>query len=316
MFSGVTNGKKGSALTYNSFYDVICENLACDDNSCKNKWFRHEEFKGEELLKRALDSENVDKHSRQTHESRPYLAQVPAEESDFNNLKAGASEKEFVSVTEFLKMADREVLTNNTIVKQGINGDKDVFSHSDGNGDVENGSEVYGIDPARIGTAVHRLFERLSFEGMVSAGEVEMIALMSDEIKSIKNEYSLNDDEISYIKDKKLPEVAAFFKDEFMRDIIKNAKSIEKEKSFIMKDDKMQGRIIEGVIDCFFEGEDEIIVIDYKTNEIGRSDKRIRDLMEYYRPQLELYKRACERGYNKPVSAYVYFTNVKIFCEV
>ena len=51
-------------------------------------------------------------------------------------------------------MADREVLTNNTTVKLDINGDKDVFSHSDGNGDVENGSEVYGIDPARIGTAV------------------------------------------------------------------------------------------------------------------------------------------------------------------
>ena len=213
-------------------------------------------------------------------------------------------------------MADREVLTNNTTVKPGIDEDIDVFSHSDRNGDVENGRGVNGIDPARIGTAVHRLFERLSFEGMVSAGEAEMIALMSDEINSIKNEYSLNDDEISYIKDKKLPEVAAFFKDEFMRDIIKNAKSIEKEKSFIMKDDKMQGRIIEGVIDCFFEGADKITVIDYKTNEIGRFDKRIRDLMEYYRPQLELYKRACERGYNKPVSAYVYFTNVKIFCEV
>lgn len=316
LFSAVTDGKKRSVHTYSSFYDVICENLACDDNSCKNKWFRHEEFKGEELLKRTLDSEDVDKHSRQTHESRPYLSQVPAEESDFNNLKAGACEKEFISVTEFLKMADREVLTNNTIVKPGIDEDNDVFSHSDGNGDVENGSEVYGIDPARIGTAVHRLFERLSFEGMVSAGEAEMIALMSDEIKSIKNEYFLNDDEISYIKDKKLPEVAAFFKDEFMRDIIKNAKSIEKEKSFIMKDDKMQGRIIEGVIDCFFEGADEITVIDYKTNEIGRSDKRIRDLMEYYRPQLELYKRACERGYNKPVSAYVYFTNAQKFCKV
>lgn len=316
LFSAVTDGKKRSVHTYSSFYDVICENLACDDNSCKNKWFRHEEFKGEELLKRALDSEDVDKHSRQTHESRPYLSQVPAEESDFNNLKAGACEKEFISVTEFLKMADREVLTNNTIVKPGIDEDIDVFSHSDGNGDVENSSEVYGIDPARIGTAVHRLFERLSFEGMVSAGEAEMIALMSDEINSIKNEYSLNDDEISYIKDKKLPEVAAFFKDEFMRDVIKNAVSIEKEKSFIMKDDKMQGRIIEGVIDCFFEGADEITVIDYKTNEIGRSDKRIRDLMEYYRPQLELYKRACERGYNKPVSAYVYFTNAQKFCKV
>ena len=316
MFSGVTNGKKGSALTYNSFYDVIYDTLVCNEKIRKEEWLKHEEFKNNELIDNAVNLKDVKKRGQKIQNGKLYLAEVPEVKDEFSALGILSCTKEFVSVTEFLKMADREVLTNNTTVKLDINGDKDVFSHSDGNGDVENGSEVYGIDPARIGTAVHRLFERLSFEGMVSAGEAEMIALMSDEINSIKNEYSLNDDEISYIKDKKLPEVAAFFKDEFMRDIIINAKSIEKEKSFIMKDDKMQGRIIEGVIDCFIEGEDEIIVIDYKTNEIGRFDKRIRDLMEYYRPQLEFYKRACERGYNKPVSAYVYFTNVKIFCEV
>ena len=37
LFSAVTDGKKRSVHTYSSFYDVICENLACDDNSCKNK---------------------------------------------------------------------------------------------------------------------------------------------------------------------------------------------------------------------------------------------------------------------------------------
>lgn len=316
MFSGVTNGKKGSALTYNSFYDVINETLVCNEEIHKEKWFEYEEFDVAGLLNGIANSEDVKNTGQKIEEKKFYLAEIPEVKNELKSLGGLSCAKEFISVTEFLKMADREVLTNNTTVKLDINGDKDVFSHGDGNGDVENGREVNGIDPARIGTAVHRLFERLSFEGMVSAGEAEMIALMLDEIKSIKNEYSLNDDEISYIKDKKLPEVAAFFKDEFMRDIIINAKSIEKEKSFIMKDDKMQGRIIEGVIDCFFEGADEITVIDYKTNEIGRSDKRIRDLMEYYRPQLELYKRACERGYNKPVSAYVYFTNVKIFCEV
>lgn len=300
MFSGVTNGKKGSALTYNSFYDVIYDTLVCNEKIRKEEWLKHEEFKNNELIDNAVNLKDVKKRGQKIQNGKLYLAEVPEVKDEFSALGILSCAKEFVSVTEFLKMADVE----------------DAFSHGDGNGDIENSREVNGIDPARIGTAVHRLFERLSFEGMVSAGEAEMIALMSDEINSIKNEYSLNDDEISYIKDKKLPEVAAFFKDEFMRDIIINAKSIEKEKSFIMKDDKMQGRIIEGVIDCFIEGEDEIIVIDYKTNEIGRFDKRIRDLMEYYRPQLELYKRACERGYNKPVSAYVYFTNVKIFCEV
>lgn len=300
LFSAVTDGKKRSVHTYNSFYDVIYDTLVCNEKIRKEEWLKHEEFKNNELIDNAVNLKDVKKRGQKIQNGKLYLAEVPEVKDEFSALGILSCTKEFVSVTEFLKMADVE----------------DAFSHGDGNGDIENSREVNGIDPARIGTAVHRLFERLSFEGMVSAGEAEMIALMSDEINSIKNEYSLNDDEISYIKDKKLPEVTAFFQDEFMRDIIINAKSIEKEKSFIMKDDKMQGRIIEGVIDCFIEGEDEIIVIDYKTNEIGRSDKRIRDLMEYYRPQLELYKRACERGYNKPVSAYVYFTNVKIFCEV
>lgn len=300
LFSAVTDGKKRSVHTYNSFYDVIYDTLVCNEKIRKEEWLKHEEFKNNELIDNAVNLKDVKKRGQKIQNGKLYLAEVPEVKDEFSALGILSCTKEFVSVTEFLKMADVE----------------DAFSHGDGNGDIENSREVNGIDPARIGTAVHRLFERLSFEGMVSAGEAEMIALMSDEINSIKNEYSLNDDEISYIKDKKLPEVTAFFQDEFMRDIIINAKSIEKEKSFIMKDDKMQGRIIEGVIDCFIEGEDEIIVIDYKTNEIGRFDKRIRDLMEYYRPQLELYKRACERGYNKPVSAYVYFTNVKIFCEV
>lgn len=300
LFSAVTDGKKRSVHTYNSFYDVIYDTLVCNEKIRKEEWLKHEEFKNNELIDNAVNLKDVKKRGQKIQNGKLYLAEVPEVKDEFSALGILSCTKEFVSVTEFLKMADVE----------------DAFSHGDGNGDIENSREVNGIDPARIGTAVHRLFERLSFEGMVSAGEAEMIALMSDEINSIKNEYSLNDDEISYIKDKKLPEVTAFFQDEFMRDVIKNAVSIEKEKSFIMKDDKMQGRIIEGVIDCFIEGEDEIIVIDYKTNEIGRFDKRIRDLMEYYRPQLELYKRACERGYNKPVSAYVYFTNVKIFCEV
>lgn len=316
MFSGVTNGKKGSALTYNSFYDVIYDTLVCNEKIRKEEWLKHEEFKNNELIDNAVNLKDVKKRGQKIQNGKLYLAEVPEVKDEFSALGILSCAKEFVSVTEFLKMADREVLTNNTTVKLDINGDKDVFSHSDGNGDVENGSEVYGIDPARIGTAVHRLFERLSFEGMVSAGEAEMITLILDELACIKRECSLTDDEKSYIENKKIHEVVAFFKNEFMQNVIRKAKLIEKEKAFMMRDDNLQGRIIEGVIDCFFEGADEITVIDYKTNEIGRFDKRIRDLMEYYRPQLELYKRACERGYNKPVSAYVYFTNVKIFCEV
>ena len=44
--------------------------------------------------------------------------------------------------------------------------------------------------------------------------------------------------------------------------------------------------------------------------------RRIKKLIEYYGPQLKLYKRACELGYDIPVFAYIYFTNAKMFCEI
>lgn len=305
MFSGVTNGKKGSALTYNSFYDVIYDTLVCNEKIRKEEWLKHEEFKNNELIDNAVNLKDVKKRGQKIQNGKLYLAEVPEVKDEFSALGILSCAKEFVSVTEFLKMADVE----------------DAFSHGDGNGDIENSREVNEIDPANIGTAVHKLFERLSFEKMVCAGEDEMITLILDELACIKRECSLTDDEKSYIENKKIHEVVAFFKNEFMQNVIRKAKLIEKEKAFMMRDDNLQGRIIEGVIDCFIEGEDEIIVIDYKTNIIygnygNDSAERIKKLIEYYSPQLRFYKRACELGYDMPVSAYIYFTNAKIFCEV
>jgi ATP-dependent helicase/nuclease subunit A len=53
--------------------------------------------------------------------------------------------------------------------------------------------------------------------------------------------------------------------------------------------------MIQGVIDCWFEEDGKIILIDYKT---GQGTFRIDDR---YRAQLCLYKEALETIQNKPV---------------
>lgn len=398
VFSAVTDGKKGSIITYNSFYDVINDTLVCNEEINKEKWFEYEEFDAASLLNRIINSKYVRVKGQEVEGKKLYLAEIPEVKNELKFSGGLSSTKEFVSVTEFLKITDREAFMNSsTNVKAGIDENnnvqnsntlffdkKDGFSYFAGNEKNENDSlRINGEnfrdmhvdksqndepDPASIGTAVHKLFERLSFEKMACAGEDEMTAMVLNELGCIKNEFSLSDDEQRYIENKKIHEVVTFFKDEFMQNIIRKAKSIEKEKPFMMRDDKLKGRIIEGVIDCFIESDDEIIVIDYKTNNIYGSynngenseatdknlesstedfsidngcgscasgkeknthrisetheDKmafgmrRIKKLIEYYGPQLKLYKRACELGYDIPVFAYIYFTNAKMFCEI
>lgn len=57
--------------------------------------------------------------------------------------------------------------------------------------------------------------------------------------------------------------------------------------------------MLQGVIDCVFEEEDGLVLLDYKTDQLkGRSPQSI---AEGYRLQLELYARAVERIWKRPV---------------
>ncbi len=61
---------------------------------------------------------------------------------------------------------------------------------------------------------------------------------------------------------------------------------------------------VQGIIDCFFEEDGGLVLLDYKTNRIdprkpfGEEADRIRDM---YRVQVQMYARALEEGTGKPV---------------
>jgi ATP-dependent helicase/nuclease subunit A len=63
--------------------------------------------------------------------------------------------------------------------------------------------------------------------------------------------------------------------------------------------------VLQGIIDCYFEEDDGLVLIDYKTDYVpdGRSD----DIKEKYRVQVEYYTRALERLTGKNVKEkYIY----------
>ena len=67
--------------------------------------------------------------------------------------------------------------------------------------------------------------------------------------------------------------------------------------------------LLQGVVDCFFEEDGELVVVDFKTDRIGRT--QIDERAEHYRPQLEAYSMALMRVMGKKVREKVlYFFSV------
>ena len=67
--------------------------------------------------------------------------------------------------------------------------------------------------------------------------------------------------------------------------------------------------LLQGVVDCFFEEDGALVVVDFKTDRVTRAEMSAR--AERYRPQLEAYSMALSRVTGKPVRERVlYFFSV------
>lgn len=92
----------------------------------------------------------------------------------------------------------------------------------------------------------------------------------------------------------------------------KTSKEIGKEKAFCIKmnakeffeDAENETILVQGIIDLYFvDANDEIVLIDYKTDYV----KNEKELIDKYRVQLELYRKALEMGLGKKVvGMYIY----------
>ena len=65
-------------------------------------------------------------------------------------------------------------------------------------------------------------------------------------------------------------------------------------------------QLMQGVVDCFFEEDGELVVVDYKTDFL-LSTEQARERARFYYGQLRTYVRSLERICQKPVKECVLF---------
>ena len=92
--------------------------------------------------------------------------------------------------------------------------------------------------------------------------------------------------------------------------------TIKKEVPFMtliqLTEDKGSQVLLQGVIDLLAEFEDEVLIIDYKTDYVRDFKEQYEELKERYAVQMKYYSKAIKEIYpTKTVSCYVYFLKVQ-----
>ena len=63
--------------------------------------------------------------------------------------------------------------------------------------------------------------------------------------------------------------------------------------------------LLQGVVDCFFEEDGALVVVDFKTDRIAPD--ALAERAEHYRPQLEAYSLALAQVIGKPVKEKILY---------
>ncbi|ACT00876.1 helicase-exonuclease AddAB subunit AddA [Paenibacillus sp. JDR-2] len=168
--------------------------------------------------------------------------------------------------------------------------------------------EEAALTAAEKGTVSHLLMQHLPLAGDV---DVDRLGSILSDMVSRKLLTARQADSID------LPAVAAFFDTEIGKRLV-HAKWVRREVPFscmfpaqrvypgLAADMAGEPVLIQGVIDCLFEDENGIVLLDYKTDRIYM--KQWEQAAERHRFQLELYAEAIESVIGQPIAeSHVFF---------
>lgn len=156
---------------------------------------------------------------------------------------------------------------------------------------------------ARKGTVMHSVMENISFKNAVGKADVK------DVLDGLVFKNVITGDEADSVN---VYKVLNFFKNPFY-ERIKNAKAVYKEEPFAMTlkseevfpDKNVFGEdiLLHGIIDCYFEEEDGLVVLDYKTDFVTSEE----EIKNRYALQMKMYAIALEKATGKRVKGvYIY----------
>ena len=150
---------------------------------------------------------------------------------------------------------------------------------------------THGISPGALrGTAIHRVMECLDFAsimGLDTDDDDAVKSFVEKEINRMFSQQKITED----MKELVFPAmIENFVKSPVAKRMSKAALlgNLFKEKPFVMEKD---GSLIQGIIDVFWIEDDEIVLLDYKTDRVDTSQ----ELIDRYKVQLELYAQALDK---------------------
>jgi ATP-dependent helicase/nuclease subunit A len=156
------------------------------------------------------------------------------------------------------------------------------------------------------GTLMHLVMQHLDLNKVSSSVEIY------EQITGLKNKEFITQVEAEAVKVDKILE---FFKSD-LGNRMKNSKNVYREIPFFIEIpstefyEELQKELyeeekvlVQGIIDCYFEEDDKLILLDYKTDYV----EEVKELKERYFVQLHYYKRALEKMTGKIVkNIYLY----------
>ncbi|MBR5756959.1 MAG: PD-(D/E)XK nuclease family protein, partial [Firmicutes bacterium] len=157
------------------------------------------------------------------------------------------------------------------------------------------------LSPAERGTAYHAVMEHLDFaEGKVGPENVREC------IADLNGRHLLSDAQAKAVIPAK---ICAFFESDIGKRAMR-ADRLHKESPFVMKHVYKDCTVmVQGIIDCWFEEDDGLVLVDYKSNYVNPEDKEgsYEHLREMYLPQLKLYREALEKMSGEKVKEAVLY---------
>lgn len=162
------------------------------------------------------------------------------------------------------------------------------------------------VSGAEVGTALHQFMQHLP---IASDHTLETLQHLKERVI----EREMMSEEMSERID--LNQILAFTKTALYQKL-SHAKMVKKEVPFMtlvkVEEHEQSHILLQGVIDLLAEFEDEVYIIDYKTDYVRDFDVQYEELKQRYAIQMKYYSKAMKEIYpSKKVSCYVYFLKVK-----
>jgi ATP-dependent helicase/nuclease subunit A len=163
---------------------------------------------------------------------------------------------------------------------------------------------------ADTGIAYHRIMEFLDFtKALDESGAVDE-AYINERAELLRDQGAVTEDVYRSLD---LGCIASFFAGELGQRAVRAAREgrLRREKPFTLRTER-GGRemLVQGVIDCCFEEDGRMVLVDYKSSFIhpGRDHaSEIARIRDEYRVQIELYSEALSKGSGREVAeAYLY----------